>query len=52
MRIITISPRAIISGSEWGQRDTYHLTVSTTDWNIKELAPAVEEFANRWFGRT
>lgn len=44
--------RAIMSGSEWGQRDAYHLTVNTTNWNIKELAPAVAEFANRWFGRT
>ena len=44
--------RAIMFGSEWGQRDAYHLIVNTTDWNIKELAPAVAEFANRWFGRT
>lgn len=43
--------RAIISGSEWGYRNAYHLTVNTTDWNIKELAPAVAEFADRWFGR-
>ena len=44
--------RAIMFGYEWGQRDAYHLIVNTTDWNIKELAPAVAEFANRWFGRT
>ena len=44
--------RAILSGSEWGQRDVYHLTVNTTGWNIRELAPAVAEFASRWFGRT
>ena len=43
--------RAILSGSEWGQRDAYHLTVNTTDWNIKELTPAVAEFVNCWFGR-
>lgn len=43
--------RAIMSGSEWGHRGTYHLTVNTTGWNIKELAPAVAEFADRWFGR-
>lgn len=43
--------RAIMSGSEWGQRDAYHLTVNTTDWNIEELAPAVAEFTNCWFGR-
>lgn len=43
--------RTIISGSQWGQRDAYHLTVNTTDWDIKELAPAVADFADRWFGR-
>lgn len=43
--------RAIMSGSKLGQRDTYHLTVNTTDWNIKELAEAVAEFTSRWFGR-
>lgn len=41
--------RAILSGSAWGQRDAYHLTVNTTGWNIKELAPAVAEFAGCWF---
>lgn len=44
--------RAILSGSEWGRRDAYHLIANTTHWNIKELAPAVAEFASRWFGRT
>jgi len=43
--------REIIGGSVWGQRDAYHLTVNTTDWEIKELVPAVAEFATRWFGR-
>lgn len=43
--------RTIISGAQWGQRDAYHLTVNTTDWDIKALAPAVAEFAGRWFGR-
>lgn len=42
--------RAILSGSEWGRRDAYHLTVNTTDWDIRELAPAVAGFAERWFG--
>lgn len=37
--------RAILSGSEWGQRDAYHLTINTTDWVIKELVPAVAHFA-------
>jgi cytidylate kinase len=43
--------REIMSGSAWGQRDAYHLTINTTEWEIKELAPAVADFATRWFGR-
>ncbi|MBR7133897.1 MAG: cytidylate kinase-like family protein [Clostridia bacterium] len=41
--------RNIISGSKWGHRATYHLIVNTTDWSIKELAPAIAEYANRFF---
>lgn len=43
--------REILTGSQWGQRDAYHLSVNTTNWNIKELIPAVADFALRWFGR-
>ncbi len=43
--------REIMSGSAWGQRDAYHLTINTTDWEIKELVPAVADFAKRWFNR-
>lgn len=43
--------REILSGSAWGGRDAYHLTINTTDMNIKELVPAVADFAVRWFGR-
>ena len=43
--------RELLSGSAWGQRDVYHITVNTTDWEIKELIPAVAGFAERWFGR-
>lgn len=43
--------REILTGSGWGQRENYHLTVNTTNWNIKELVPAVADFAQRWFGR-
>ena len=44
--------RDILTGSAWGERDAYHLTVNTTGWEIKELVPAVADFASRWFGRT
>lgn len=46
MDIITISRefgsggRELMSGSAWGQRDAYHLTVNTTEWEIKRLVPA------------
>lgn len=43
--------REILSDSKWGQRDSYHLTVNTTGWNMKELVPAVVDFADRWFRR-
>ncbi len=42
--------REILTGASWGQRDAYHLTVNTTQWNIKELAPAVADFVQAWFG--
>ncbi len=44
--------RMLMSGASWGQRDTYHLTVNTSDWNIKDITPAVAEFIHRWYGRT
>ena len=43
--------RTIIGGPAWGQRDAYHLTINTSDWEIKELVPAVADFAKSWFGR-
>ncbi len=42
--------RAILSGSEWGQRDVYHLTVNTTGWDMRRLAKAVAAYALAWFG--
>ncbi len=42
--------REIMSGSTWGQPREYHLTVNTTGWEIKDLAPVVADFAIRWFG--
>lgn len=43
--------REIIGGPDWGRRDAYHLTVNTTGWDIKELIPAVAQFAQCYFGR-
>ena len=44
--------REIITDNSWGKGTTYDLTVNTSNWDIKELAPAVAEFAKCWFGRT
>lgn len=43
--------RELISGSDWGKRDAYHVTVNTSGWEIKELVPAVANYAKCWFGR-
>ncbi|MBS5843775.1 MAG: hypothetical protein KIC77_09890 [Clostridiales bacterium] len=42
--------RGLLASSAWGQRDAYHLIINTSDWNIKDLTPAVSDFAARWFG--
>ena len=41
----------MIAGKKWGQGDSYHLTVNTSAWTIKEITPAVAAFARRWFDR-
>ena len=41
--------RALMSGSPWGETGSYHLTVNTTGWQIKHLAPAVAAYAQAWF---
>lgn len=41
--------REIISDSPWGSREAYHLIVNTSGKPIKELAPAVAEYAKAWF---
>ncbi len=45
------SNRELVAGDRWGERSSYHLTVNTTDWNLKELAPAVAAIAQRFFER-
>lgn len=39
----------MITGQKWGQAANYHITVNTTGWPIKEIAPAVAAYARRWF---
>lgn len=44
--------REFMTDSKWGESSTYHLTVNTTDWKIKELAVALSEFIKSWFERS
>ena len=43
--------RELMSADRWGNRSCYHLTVNTTDWELKALAPVVAEFAKQFFER-
>ena len=43
--------REMIAGSKWGQGTSYHISVNSSGWDIKELAPAVADFVVRWFER-
>lgn len=46
---IRAQTRELISGSLWGQRDLYHLVINTTDWEIKDVVPAVYEYSKYFF---
>lgn len=46
-----IKSRQVITSVRWGQRDGYHLTVNTSGWEISRLAPAVADFALKFFRR-
>lgn len=41
--------REILTDSRWGQADSYHMTVNTSDWDLKDLTQAVAEFVRRWY---
>ncbi len=41
--------REIFDNSRWDSCGTYHLSVNTSGWNIKDLIPVVADFAIRWF---
>lgn len=43
--------REMLLGGKWGERWNYELTVNTTGWEIRDLTPAVAEFARHRFGR-
>ncbi len=41
--------REVLTGKRHGDGSMFDLTVNATHWEVKHLAPAVAEFANRWF---
>ncbi len=41
--------RAILSNSVWGDRSQYHITVNTTDWDIKAMSKLISDLALSWF---
>ena len=43
--------RELVGGSPWGSSTSYQLTVNTSDWEIKDLVPAVAQYAGAWFER-
>ena len=40
----------IISSTVWGQKESYHLCINTTDVEIKKVIPAVAAFYRLWVG--
>lgn len=41
--------REVLTGKHHGDSSMFDLTVNATHWEVKHLAPAVAEFAGRWF---
>ena len=41
--------REVLTGKHRGDSSTFDLTVNAASWRIKDLVPAVEAFALRWF---
>ena len=41
--------RYLIADGVWGDRNSYHLIINTTGWDIEKLAEAMAEFVKRWF---
>ncbi|MBQ6371746.1 MAG: cytidylate kinase-like family protein [Oscillospiraceae bacterium] len=43
--------RELLTGLPWGDASAFDLSVNSSGWEIKSLAPAVSDFALRWFER-
>ena len=41
--------RFLLADGTWGHRNSYHLIINTTDWDLDQLAYAIAEYVKRWF---
>ena len=41
--------RRIVTDKEWGSKESYHLMINSTGWEIKKLVPVVEGYAKAYF---
>lgn len=39
----------LLSDTKWGDRKSYHLMINTTNFQIKDLVPAIKEYAVKFF---
>ncbi len=42
--------RELLCSYRWGDPAAYDMTINTTYWDMKTLAPAVADFVMRWYG--
>lgn len=43
------STRALLTEARWGECASYHLTINTSGWEIKELTPIISKLAEIYF---
>lgn len=41
----------LLKGGKWGSKENYHLCINTTGIEIKEMIPALSQYAQNWFRR-
>ena len=39
----------MVTGLKWGMGSAYDVTINTSGWELKKLAPVVAELALKWF---
>lgn len=42
--------QAFLTNAKWGEKESYHLCINTSNLNIKELTPKIADYARFWFG--